>query len=321
MMADGIFDDYEQELRNLHAYKDGLVDGARFTPEDWDALFSHEPHSEWLVEDIWPMGRSVHLHAQRKTGKSLLALWMAANIAIGRNPFTGESQEPKKVGYYDHEMTEDDLLERVQDMGFTPETLKNLNYYLHPPVPALDTPEGGKALLENAIAHDEQVIVIDTMARVTEGDENSNDTYIRFYRYTGAPLKASGISLLRLDHEGHEGGRSRGASAKADDVDVVWQLRTVENGLQFIRKAARISWVPESVTVKMNVEPLAFTRTKGSWPEGTKDKADELDALEAPLDISRRKAAQMLKDKGYVVGNTQTLNAALKYRRERILWP
>lgn len=321
-MEENPYADYEEELQKLRAYQDGLVNGARFTPEDWAAMFLHEAHTEWLVEDIWPIGRSIHLHAQRKTGKSLMALWIAANIAEGRNPFTMETQEPKKVGYYDWEMTEDDLLERVQDMGFTPETLKNLNYYLHPPIPALDTSEGGKALLENVIAHGEQVVIIDTMARVTEGDENSNDTYIRFYRYTGAPLKAAGISLLRLDHEGHEGGRSRGASAKADDVDVVWQLRTVEDGMQFIRKAARISWVPETVTVRQNTEPtLVFSRSHGGWPEGTKEKAAELDAIEAPKDISRRKAASLLKDAGYVVGKVATLNAALKYRRESLLWP
>src|SRR5205823_2611131 len=52
------------------------------------------------------------------------------------------------VLYFDYEMTEDDLYERLQDMGCGPEVdLSRLRYALLPTLPPLDTRDGGAALL------------------------------------------------------------------------------------------------------------------------------------------------------------------------------
>lgn len=315
---------FEDELRKQRAYQDEVKSKGRFEPVDLPAMMNHEGHDiDWLVEDIWPVGRSLHFHAARKSGKSLVALWMACCLALGRDPFTGAPIPPRKVGYWDFEMTEDDLRERISDMGFDVMALsKMLNYYLMQPLPPLDTEAGGRAILEQTILMGEEITVIDTMSRVISGDENSSDTYINFYRYTGGPLKAAGISMMRLDHEGHEGGRSRGSSAKADDVDIVWQIKPTDDGITFIRKAARISWVPEQVVIRKSDEPtLSYSRAASAWPEGTQAKAKELDAIDAPVEISRRTAAQLLKDAGRVPGKAIVLNAAIKYRKQRLIYP
>lgn len=309
---------FEAELKRLN-YVEGGVDGSGHVA--WLELFARQSEAEWLVTDVWPKGRQVHMHAARKTGKSLVALWIAGNLAIGRDPFTGAPQERVRVGYLDFEMTEDDLLERVEAMEFTADQLTDwLFYFLHPVLPMLDTPAGGEALMRDMRAHGIQACIIDTMSRVVAGEENSNDTYIRFYKNTGMLLKADGIALLRLDHEGHEAGRSRGASSKADDVDVVWQLRQGDgHALELVRKAARISWVPETVIFNKAEEPLRFTRTGELWPVGTAEKAAELDKLGVPVDASRRKASDALKQANVTVGKTAVLVAALKYRKTRIM--
>lgn len=289
-------------------------------PIDWAALFARENNAEWLVENLWPVGRQCHLHAARKQGKSLVALWIACELSCGRDPFSGTVIPPVRVGYFDYEMTEDDLLERIEEMGYTPDDLALLHYFLHPAIPKLDTYSGGQALMDTLASFDITAIVIDTMSRVVEGDENSNDTYIHFYGHTGAMLKAAGIAMLRLDHEGHESGRSRGASAKADDVDIVWQLKVTEVGMDFVRKASRISWVPELLPIKKITTPtLAFQATTSSWPAGTYEKAKELDELGAPMEISKRAAITLLKEHGLLQGKTVVLMAALRYRKTRIL--
>ena len=314
---------FEDELRKQQAYQAELKSKGKYEPMDIPAVMNHEGHEiDWLVDGLWPMGRHIHIHAQRKAGKSLVSLWIACCLALGRDPFTGDPIPPRKVGYWDFEMTEDDFRERIADMGFDVYALsKMLNYYLMQPLPPLDTEQGGRALLEQATIMGEEVIFIDTMSRVISGDENSSDTYINFYRFTGGPLKAAGISVCRLDHEGHEGGRSRGSSAKADDVDIVFQLKPNDDGVTFVRKAARISWVTESISIIKKDEPLSYSRTAGAWPEGTREKALELDACDVPLDAGRIVASRMLRDKGYAVGKTITLAAALKYRRDRLIFP
>ena len=82
-----------------------------------------------------------------KARKSLLMLYLASCLAVGRCPWTERPTDPVVVAYLDLEMTEDDLLERVEDMGLAPDQLGNLRYFLRPDLHRLDTPEGGKALL------------------------------------------------------------------------------------------------------------------------------------------------------------------------------
>src|SRR5262249_47643791 len=62
------------------------VDELLPTPLDWHALFAREGTQDWLVEGLWPAGRQLHIFAARKTGKSLVALWIAACLAIGIDP-------------------------------------------------------------------------------------------------------------------------------------------------------------------------------------------------------------------------------------------
>ncbi len=289
---------------------------------DPHALLARQRDVAWLVEDIWPLGRQVHMHAPRKSGKSLVTLWMSLCLATGRDPFSGNAITPVRIGYLDYEMTEDDLAERVEEMGFAADQLvENWKYYLLPMLPALDTMEGGQRLAQLAATDKLQAVVIDTLSRVVVGEENSNDTYIRFYKHTGQLLKGAGVALLRLDHEGHESGRSRGASSKADDVDLVWQFRKMDgDAYEFVRKAARISWVPEKVVIHKREDPtLAFARAHGAWTAGTLEKAQELDAVGAPLDVPRRTAAEMLRDKGYTAGTNQVLSSAIRYRKTRVL--
>jgi hypothetical protein len=221
------------------------------------------------------------------------------------------------------EMTEDDLEERLEDLGYGPDSpLDRLHYYLLPALPPLDTPAGAAALLELVDLHQPALVVIDTMARIVAGEENDADTYRDFYRHTGIQLKARRVGLLRLDHAGKNTDQGqRGSSAKGDDVDVVWQLRSTDNGLELVRHAARMSWVPERVTLHRHEEPtLHHTVARGDWPAGTAAIADILDTLCVPLDASRSAARAKLTLFNHKARN-DILGKALKLRRQRALDP
>lgn len=284
---------------------------------DWDRLFTRDdPDTEWLVEDLWPASRQLHVFASRKTGKSLILLWLCACLAAGRDPLTGRAQPRVAMTYIDYEMSEADLLERLEDMGFTPADLELLSYYLLPNLPPLDTDDGGRALM-SLLQRDQSVgVVIDTIGRAVVGEENAADTYHAFWHHTGTLLRRAGIALARLDHEGHESGRSRGSSAKADDVDIVWSLERTDPGLRFTKKYARVTWVADTIDVAKLEDPLKFRRTTDSWPIGTADKAAELDAIGAPLDISKREAQRLLRNAGRPAGRDSVLLKALAFRRQ-----
>ena len=304
------------ELAKIEAEEPASADTSAVI--DWPAFWSRD-HSEeeWVYPDVLARGRGHALYAGHKQGKSLLALFMAAKMATGDVPIV--------VSYLDFEMTEADLFDRLADMGYGPETdLSRLSYALLPSFPPLDTPEGGEALARHLDAVQAKwpehhlVVVVDTIGRAICGEENSADTFRNFYTYTGIRLKRRGATWVRLDHAGKDADRGqRGSSGKGDDVDVIWHLKQTENGVTLQRYRARMSWVPERVTLKLNESPLSYVPLSfGDWPSGTGEVANILDRLEVPLNAKRRQAAEALRSIGE--GRRHDLvTAALRFRLER----
>jgi hypothetical protein len=216
------------------------------------------------------------------------------------------------------EMSEDDLRERLIDLGYGPsDDLSRLHYYSLPSLPPLDTRDGGDAVVALADHHNVVLVVVDTTSRVISGEENSADTFQALYRHTSVRLKAAGRALARLDHAGHANpDRARGSSAKAADVDLIWSLTATDDGLRLTRTHQRISWVPERVDLQRRHDPLRHELVADGWPAGTKDTAVALDRLGVPLDASRRAAQQALSGAGES-RRTEVIGKALKWRRQQ----
>jgi hypothetical protein len=217
---------------------------------------------QWLVYPMLPKGRQIALYATGKTGKSLLLLEIAAALATGRPVLGNPAEPPIHVLYIDFEMTPGDLQERLKALGYShtgaefEKLKKHLHYAQMPSIPFLDSPDGG-AVVEQAVqATQSQLVVIDTLIRSVEGEENSADTIKNFYRHTGMRLKAAGVTTVRADHSGKDATRGqRGTSAKRDDLDVVWRLDVaVEMSdhqlLNLVCDAARMSWVPKTISLR-----------------------------------------------------------------------
>jgi hypothetical protein len=282
---------------------------------DWPTFWRDEQDgAEWVYPDVLARGRGHALYAGRKEGKSLLALYMAAKLA---------SEGSCHVLYVDYEMTEQDLRERLRDMGYGPASeLSRLHYALLPTLPPLDSEAGGAALmglLDSAAADAAKahfVVIIDTIGRAVQGEENSADTWRLFYLHTGLRLKQRGLTWMRLDHAGHEATHQRGSSAKGDDVDIVWRLKRTDNGVVLKRELARMAWVPETVPLLQEDFPLRYLPGAADWPAGTAEVANILDRLGLPLEASVRTAGMELRkvDEGR---RHELVSAALKWRREK----
>jgi hypothetical protein len=289
-------------------------------PVDWPSFWKREaPNEEWTVYPIVPKGRQVALYATAKLGKSLLGLDAAAAAVSGLSIFGQPPCEPISVVYIDMEMTPDDLHERLEDLGYGPESnLSRLAYYQLQNLPPLDDPDGGDVLMDIVRRHRADLVILDTMARVVTGEENSADTYRDFYRHTGRYLKQAGVSLLRFDHVGKDPtAGQRGSSAKGDDVDVVFRMTLVDDQVVLKTMFTRVPWVPATVALTRELEPyLRHVLKAESYPAGTKDVADLLDKFEVPLDATRRTAETILRanDCGRRVA---VIIAALRFRLAR----
>jgi len=283
---------------------------------DWTTFWTRDrTEHEWLIDRIFARGRGHAIYAQKKVGKSLVALFFATELAI--------HDQTALVIYLDFEMTQDDLEDRLDDMGYGPETdLSRLRYWLLPSLPPLDTEEGGQALtvrLDKEQAHHPEchiLIIVDTTSRAVQGPENDADTFRAFYRHTGLKLKQRGHTWARIDHAGHDPSRQRGSSAKGDDVDIVWRLEKADNGYTLRRDAARMGWVPERTAIDQQAAPLKFTLGLDSWPAGTAELADTLLGLNVPAAATVKQARAALKAAGRTA-SSNVLAAAVKYRKGR----
>ena len=264
---------------------------------DWSTFWAMDhKESDWAFEPILARGRGHSIYAKHKVGKSLLLLYLAVEMVKAGHV----------VLYLDYEMSEADIHERLSDMGHGEGSdLARLRYALLPSLSPLNSPAGGSQLL--ALVDDAQatwperhvVVCIDTISRAVAGEENSNDPIQDFYRFVGLGLKQRGVTCVRLDHEGHEPGHPRGASAKGDDVDVIWRLAATDDGLELRRSASRMGWVPEKVTFRMFTAPvLRFEQERDSWVAGTHEVARLLDDLCVPIEVGTRTAMKALKDAG-----------------------
>jgi len=164
-------------------------------------------------------------------------------------------------------------------------------------------------------------VVIDTFGRAVAGDENDADTFRGLYRNTGLHLKQAGIAFIRLDHAGKDVEKGqRGSSAKNDDVDVVFRMiRRDDQALRVTATHRRMAWVPQETDIAVIDEDgvTRFSTGAGSWPEGTKTISDALDDAGAPVDVTWRRAQEILRDAG-VKARTATIRAAIKHRRQSV---
>jgi len=292
------------------------------SPLDWLELFATDaPADEWIVEPIIAAGRGAAIYSVPKVGKSLLALELAAAVSTGGTAL-GSRVRRRRVLYVDMENDpRGDVRTRLEALGYDdPAELTGwLVYHSFPTLAALDTPAGGRQLVNSAIFNDVDMVVIDTVSRTVSGEEDRNDTWLDFYRHTGLPLKRAGIAMLRLDHAGKDASKGqRGGSAKGGDVDAVWRLSKVtDDTFRLECEMARQQIATRSLTLRRRSFPLLRHELTGKLAAVDALELDivaKLDELRVPRDAGRETCRQALKSDG-VKASTAVLAAAIKRRK------
>lgn len=233
----------------------------KFNEVNWDVAFASVPDEKWLVPGVICQARSHALYSDAGVGKTLLMHDICAALASGKGALGFPALDPLRVLYIDHENTlSGDVVPHLRDMGYSPADLSNLIYLSFPEMASLDSIKGG---LDLELALDEfqpKLVIIDTVSRTVNGDENANDTWLQFYNFAGKAMKRRGIAYVRLDHIGKnaESGM-RGGSAKKGDLDLVWHLKRKSSGTEYTLKCEKNRvLIPEnSYLISRNLAPLS----------------------------------------------------------------
>jgi hypothetical protein len=310
----------------LDGIPDNLTD-PRPEPVDLRTLMSSDPPEQvWLIEPFVLAGKHTGIIATRGERKSLLTLDLVARRSTGQAVLDQPAGDPIHVVYLDMEMGPDDLWDRLDSFGWTIDNpnfdtlVEHLHYYQLIDLAPLDTEEGGIALEAIVAQHDATVVVIDTVIRVIAGGENDNDTFKDLFRHTETRLKRKGVTLLRLDHLGKDEKKgSRGASAKEDALDVVYQIKGNDKGdIRLTKTKGRQDGLPEVVKIEQeydngvlrHVIPLVYIT------EETMGLVFEIDRLDLPDDASTRTVQKALQAKGD--GRRRTdIGKAVAFRKGR----
>lgn len=291
---------------------------------DWHALWADTEEDEWIVEPLLPARRLVALYSPPKVGKSLLTLEVAAAISCGREVLGVVPERPWRVLYVDFENDpKGDIRPRLQAMGYTPDDLGNLRYLSFPTLAALDSEPGSLQLMAAVARHEAELVVIDTLSRSVAGEENDNDTWLKFYRHTGLKLKQAKIACLRLDHSGKDVEKGqRGGSAKSGDVDLVWRMQRVTDEVYSLTCEANRLPVSEKVlTFERKPLPHLHSSIQGEGRSSAFDAkvtavVELMNAADLPSDAGRYRAKEVVKGTGLIAGS-RVLDAAVALRKQR----
>ena len=278
----------------------------RNAPLVWEDVLNGPPEPEdWILWPLVERGKQVTLFSAPKQGKSLVTLDLVAAACAGNPGPNNKGRAPIRALYLDAENTASDLRERLHAMGYEPSDLENLTYISFPSLPPLDTAQGAHELHQLVIEHRPELIVLDTLSRFIEGDENESKTWQALYQHSLMPLKGQNIAVLRLDHTGKDVTRGeRGSSAKTSDVDASYLL-TYEPGRgtrTLKRELTRNGHSPERITLAIREEPLRHTVpsiNEAAAFNPVHRILNELDAAGVPGDWGRERAAEVLKQRGF----------------------
>jgi hypothetical protein len=279
----------------------------RARPLDWATFLTREQGPvDFLAGRLMTRGQQVAIVGHGKAGKSLLCEEWCWRISAGL-PFLGDGPRPPlRVMYVDMENPDDEIQERLLALGATAETLQNLVYLSFPAWRPLNSEAGAADFLAAVDEYRPAVVFLDTISRMVKGEENAADTWLALYRLALMPLKARGISSIRLDHFGKDATRgSRGNSAKNQDVDAVWELTPVEGDttlLQLTRTHTRSGKGPDELLVRRHGELVGDRwKASGTW-HGVADESERPSSTPDPDRQYRPAARRVLGVLGSATG-------------------
>ncbi len=144
-----------------------------------DHLDIPEPEYRWLLDGIWQGGATILLGGPSGTGKSILCQQMALDMARGECLFGNPEwrfTKPYRTLYFDQEngpwLNKDRMLARFEEERRPPPPKDQFAIFNQRFDVAVDTPKGYRWLLDVCKAYRPEVVFLDAISDMMEGDEN-----------------------------------------------------------------------------------------------------------------------------------------------------
>jgi len=268
------------------------------------------------------MGAVTCIYSGAKQGKSLFVLNGALNVSQGKT-FLGQQCVQRRVAYLDFENSlELHVRSRIEEMGFDPgfeleaESLSNLVYFSRQWFDDFDSFEGGQQLLELMKDHACEAIIIDTSMRRIKGANDSFDTFNNYYRFTLERLAEAGYAVVLIEHNGKTGSRGMiGSSQKAAIADCVWEYESTSGTHKLTLDVSRHPVNEDTIEFALYENPLRYELLESGLSNNARC-ARYLASVNSPLDMSHKKAGEILRKAGYKIGS-ESIGEVLAMRKKQ----
>lgn len=211
----------------LHAAGDGAY---HYTALD---LTKEPPPYDWLLEGLICRGDVVILQGEPNVGKSFFTMGLTAAIAEGQDKFLNHTLHPKsgKVLYVDEENPEDVVRGRLKQLGLVGGQSK-VRYLYRQGIRLDGNPT---KLLDEALAFQPDLIVLDSLSRLHSGNENVAGEVISLFNNGINPLaRETGAAVVFLHHTNKSDSNSsyskaRGSTDITASPDTGLELRKLDS--------------------------------------------------------------------------------------------
>jgi RecA-family ATPase len=234
-------------------------------------LDSNLPEVDWYVEDIVPEGMIMALFGPAGQYKSTLSLYLALCIATGKDTFLYRTKKKGKVLWIDEEMGIIGLKHKVEQLAkglnIKSDDLNESFFYTSMMGLKLDTPEGVETLNQYILLKEINIIFVDSMSKVINGDENKTQDMSKFLHNLRMISDEFGIAFVFMHHTRKEIGRKdinsmRGSTEFANQVDYLFSLEKVgQNKVKLAQEKNRYNETIKGINFDVEVNDESMTLT------------------------------------------------------------
>jgi len=234
-------------------------------------LDSNLPEIDWYIEDLVPESMICAFYGPAGQYKSTLSLYLALCIATGKDTFLYRTKKKGKVLWIDEEMGLIGLKHKVEQLakglGIKSDDLNESFYYTSMMGIKLDTEEGVSLLKSHILLRDINIIFVDSMSKVIEGDENKTQDMSKFLHNLRMVSDEFGIAYVFMHHTRKEEGRRtlnsmRGSTEFANQIDYGYSLEKVgDNKVKLCQEKNRYCEVSKGINFEVSVVDESMTLT------------------------------------------------------------
>lgn len=294
------FDEWEEKFYAKMDKKPEIRSGVEFVDNDI-------PIPPLLVEPFFPTGGLALFHGKRGLGKTMMGMGLARAVATGEPFLNTFPTRQGVVVYMQLDMTDNVFQERLRQAD---DFYRLEDLYILTGVASIAKAKQSDYWVQDVVALQPELIIIDTLRKAHSWDENSSDTPARFYAKLRELFGWTSVMLIHHDRKTSEtSGMNpaegfRGSGAWIDDVDVGMQLTQKGGKMELSFSKVRVCEEIDPFRVEIDSDLMCLTRVAGAGVGKREPQASAIDHARDIIqahgyEITRKELYAELKQAGW----------------------